>query len=58
MKGFAKGDPRAAEFGRKGGLMACRTVLRSEEWRRGYKSGFQTGRRLARAIAKAEGQAS
>jgi hypothetical protein len=43
MRGFTKGDPRAAAAGRKGGR--TRRAKRSAEYVRGYRSGARATRR-------------
>lgn len=48
MKGFAKGDPRASAAGRKGGRARRKGEQHSDDYRRGYKSGWMAGRREAR----------
>jgi len=53
MKGFIKGDPRASAAGRKGGSVRRRFVKRSDDYIRGYRSGWKAGRREAREWIKA-----
>jgi len=59
MRGFVKGDPRAAAAGRKGGRMRRFKAKRSDEYVRGYRSGWLAGRREAREwIAAAQSRKS
>jgi len=44
-QGFPKGDPRAREAGRRGGLKAHHAVIRSEDWKSGYRAGWIAGKR-------------
>lgn len=43
---WPKGDPRATAAGKKGGMVM--RARKSDDWYRGYKSGFAAGRRLAK----------